>query len=73
MPVAKKDGGIGLYGDFELTVNQVLDVDQYPLPKPDELFACLTGGERFTRLDLSHAYKQLVLEEDSRKLVTINT
>ena len=75
VPVAKKDGGIRLWGNFKLTVHQVLDVDQYLyiLPKPDEWFACLTGGQRFSELDLSHAYNQLFLEENSRKFVTINT
>ena len=73
VPVAKKDGGIILCGDFKVTVNQVLDIDQYPVPKPDELFACLTGGQRSTKLDLAHAYNQLILDEESRKFVTINT
>ena len=30
-------------------------------------------GQRFTTLDLSHAYNQLLLDEDSRKYVTINS
>jgi hypothetical protein len=33
----------------------------------------LAGGQLFTTLDLSHAYNQLLLDEDSRKYVTINT
>ena len=60
-------------GDFKVTVNQVFDIDQYPVPKPDELFAGLTGGQCFTKLDLAHAYNQLILDEESRKFVTINT
>ena len=52
-----------------------LDVDQYPLPKPNELFASLTRGKRFTKLDLSQAYMymRMVLEEDSCYYATINT
>lgn len=48
-------------------------MDQHPLPKPEELFATLTGGEQFTKMDLSQAYLQLELEEESKRLVTINT
>ena len=48
-------------------------MDQYPLPKPEDIFAKLSGGQKFTTLDLTHAYNQLVLDEDSRKYVTINT
>ena len=39
----------------------------------EELFTSLSGGKKFTKLDLSHAYLQLELEEQSRELVTINT
>ena len=48
-------------------------VDQHPLPKPEELFSSLSGGQKFSKIDLSHAYQQRVLEEDSCKYVVINT
>ena len=44
-------------------MNQVLDVDQYPLPRPEEMFAALAGGKCFIKLDLSHAYNQLRLDQ----------
>ena len=71
--VPKRDGGVRLCGDYKVTVNPVLDIDQYPIPNPDDIFASLAGGQLFTTLDLSHAYNQLLLDEDSRKCVTINT
>ncbi len=55
------------------TVNLVLHVDQFPLPKPDDLFATLAGGNKFTKLDLSQAYLQLELDEESSKMTTVNT
>ena len=38
-----------------------------------EDLATLNGGEKFFHLDLSHSYQQLLLHQDSRELLTINT
>ena len=73
MPVVKRDGTIRVCGDYKLTVNQAAQVDVYPLPLVDDLFASLAGGKSFTKLDLAHAYQQLLLDDDSRCYVTINT
>ena len=51
-------------------INQALDVDQYPLPKPTDLFTTLAGGNI---LDLLQAYQQRTLVEETKKLVTIDT
>ena len=48
-------------------------VDGYPIPKIEDLLSNLAGGKTFSKLDLSHAYSQLVLNEGSKKYVTINT
>ena len=34
---------------------------------------CLTGGKIFTKLDLTAAYQQMLLDKESSKLVVINT
>ncbi len=69
----KKNGTYRICGDYKVTVNTALDIDQYPLPNPADLFASLSGGKKFTKLDLSQAYQQLLLEEGSKDYTTITT
>ena len=71
--VPKKDGNIRISRDYKVTVNPELDENQYPLSNPDYLFATLAGGKKYTKLDLSQAYQQLVLDDESHKYLTINT
>ena len=73
VPVIKRDGTVRVCGDYKLTVNRIAKVDSYPLPQIEDLFAKLSGGKTFTKLDLAHAYQQLMLDENSRKHLTINT
>ena len=54
--VPKKDGSLRVCGDYKMTVNKWADVDQYPLPNTEDLFATLAGGQVFSKIDLSHAY-----------------
>ena len=71
--VPKKDGSLRVCGDYKMTENQRANVDQYPLPNTEDLFATLTGGQVFSKIDLSHTYQQVELYEDSQKELTINT
>ena len=48
-------------------------MDQYPIPKIDDLLSTLAGGVTFTHLDMSQAYQQLELDDQSKEIVTINT
>ena len=41
VPVPKPDGTVRLCGDYKVTVNSHLLVDQYPLPKPDDTYSQL--------------------------------
>ena len=58
-----------------MTVNPHLYIQTYPLPTPDEVFSKLANGARksFTKLDLTHPYKQMKVVVDSQKYLTINT
>ena len=62
--VPKGDGQIRLCGDYKVTVNKSREVDQYPLLGPDKLFAALSGGVNFSKIDLTHAYQQMILDAD---------
>ncbi|GBP59580.1 Uncharacterized protein K02A2.6 [Eumeta japonica] len=72
-PVLKSDGTVRVCGDYSVTLNKVLHIDRYPLPRIEELFARLHEGKEFSKLDLSMAYMQLELTEDSQPLTCINT
>ena len=48
-------------------------LDVYPIPRVEDLFAKLAGGKSYSQLDLSQAYQQLELDEDSMNYVVINT
>ena len=43
------------------------------MPKAEDIFSTLNGGEKFTKLDLSQAYLQLPLDEEPQKLTTVST
>ena len=73
LPILKPDGTLRLCGDYKVTVNKITKTESYPLPRIEELFSSLAGGKSFTKLDLSHAYLQVELEEGSKEYVTINT
>ncbi|XP_057202332.1 uncharacterized protein K02A2.6 [Triplophysa rosa] len=73
VPVAKKDGNVRLCGDFKVSINPVLQAEQYPLPRIEDIFATLSGGQFFSKIDLAEAYLQMEIEEDSKVYLTINT
>ena len=70
VPVVKSDGTVRVCGDYKLTANKVSKTEMYPL---EELFVSLSGGQMFSKLDLSHAYLQVPLEKESQSYLVINT
>ena len=55
-----------------MTVNPQLEVEQYPLPKAEDLSTSLEGGEQFTTIDLADAYLQMTLDEEVKQYLVIN-
>ena len=73
VPVKKPDGSIRICADYSRTLNAHSPLESYPLPTIAEIRAKLSGGTKFTKIDLKQAYHQLELDESCRKYTTINT
>ena len=69
----KTDGNIRICGDYKSTVNTCVEDRTYPLPTADDIYAKLANGKYFSKIDLSSAYLQLALTEESKDKFTINT
>ena len=41
VPIVKDDKSIRICGDYKVTVNQAAKLDNYPIPKAEDLFATL--------------------------------
>ncbi len=63
VPVVKQDGSVRICGDYKLTVNRAAKTESYLLPKIEDIFASLSRGKLFTKLDLAHADNQIELDE----------
>ncbi|CAG9106017.1 unnamed protein product [Plutella xylostella] len=68
----KADGSLRLCADYKVTLNRVLAIDKYPVPKIEDLFTNLNGTNIYSKIDLSQAYNQVLLDETSQFTV-INT
>ena len=71
--VPKTNGRLRVCGDYKVTINQSVEKKVYPLPTAEDLFTQLAGGKVFSKLDMSQAYQQLLLDEDSKDLLVVNT
>ena len=73
LPFVKQNGTVRICGDFRVTVNPQLKVDQYPLPLIDDNFASLAGGQKFSKIDLRSAYTQMEMTDLLKPMLTLNT
>ncbi|KFD66374.1 hypothetical protein M514_05772, partial [Trichuris suis] len=49
--VRKRDGRLRLCADFSTGLNDALEMHQYPLPTPEDIFSTLNGGTVFSQID----------------------
>ncbi|XP_062500846.1 uncharacterized protein K02A2.6-like [Corticium candelabrum] len=72
--VRRRDGSLRICGDYKVTVNSYLEMNAYPLPNPQDLFATLArgGGRYFSELEMKQAYLQMKVSPQSQKYLTIN-
>lgn len=73
VPVLKSNKQIRICGDFSVTLNPQLVVDEHPLPTSDELCNSMANGRIFSKIDLRQAYLQLEVREEDKPLLTLNT
>ena len=73
VPVINEDGSIRICRDYKMTVNHNSQLDNYLIPKIDTPFVEILGCKRFAKLDLKHAYQQMLLDKSLQELLTINT
>ena len=71
--IQKTSGGFRICGDFYGTVNKICKPDSYPLPRIYDLYAKLSGGTVFSVLDVSMAYQQIPISQESKAYLAINT
>ena len=71
--VKKKSDKIPICADFSSELNDGLQDHHYPLPGPEEIFNKLNVGKFFSKIDLSVTYPQIEVDEESSKLLCINT
>ena len=69
----KKSKEIRVCADFSTGLNVAPKDCHYSLRIPEDIFAKLSGGKFFSKIDLSDAYLQIPVEGESSKLLCITT
>ena len=61
------------HSDIFTGLNDCLETYNYHLPIPEDIFAKLSGGRVFSRLNLSEAYLQIPVDKECVKYLNIKT
>ena len=70
--VAKKDGTLRLCADYRALNKQTVK-NRYPLPHMDDLFDCLSGAKKFSKVDLRSGYYQIRMAEGDEYKTAMRT
>lgn len=73
VPVVKSNGSIRLCADYKVTLNKIIQDEQYPIPMIEDIFAEMNGAKLFCTLDITQAYLNMVMDEESAMLQTLST
>lgn len=71
--VKKKSVETRVCAYFSTGSNKAIKDYHYLLPNPEKIFTKLNGDKVFSKIDLSEAYLQIPAEEESTKILCINT
>lgn len=71
--IVKKGSKMRITGDYKGTLNPQLVVNEYPIPRVEELFHRLRGATIFSRLDITDAYMSLPCTKKFCDAMTLNT
>ena len=70
---SKETGKLRICRDYSVAVNGAIEKYEYPLPRIEEILASLSGGEKFSTIDLEKAYNQMLIDDKFADLFTVNT
>ena len=76
VPVVKQAGAtnpIRIRGDYSVTLDKIIDPDQYSVPRLDEIIEKASASRLYSVLDLSDAYLQVPLSPQSQHYTCIST
>ena len=71
--VKKSENRIRICADYSTGLNDALEPNKHPLPTPEAIHSKLSQFKVFSKIDLSDAFLQIELDEEAKKLLTINT
>ena len=73
VPILKSNGKLRVCTNYKRTINKYLKDVKRPIPRIEELYVKLRGGQKFTKLDMSCAYNQFKVSEKTSKLLAWST